>query len=281
MRIVRAARILGPRRPVPCVPVLRALLSTAILALAVACARPALPAPLGLVDWPGRDARPVVLDVDLRIEFDRDLAPGLRAGAVSLKVAGSDESAVFDHEVVGRFLVLRPRLPRLPDLSDGGLRPGQVYELLILGLPRLAAASAKDGGILESTLAVRFRTLAASDPSCLAGSGLPGGPLRVLAGGEAAKNLPLREDGTARVLLSGPVDPRTLSPATLRANSPPAAERPVPIRLARNDRAGAELELIVGELRGWAELQLPAGLEGMGGRPLFEADRRLGLRGGP
>lgn len=283
MRIVRAARILEPRRPglFWADGMLRPLLLAAVLGLAAGCARPVPPAPLSLLDWPGRDARPVVLDAELRLEFDRELAPGLRAGAVSLKADGSDETAAFSYEVVGRFVVLRPRLPCRPDLADGGLRPDAVYELLLLGLPRLAALTAQDGGILESTVAVRFRTLAASDPSCLAGDGLPDGPLRVLAGGEALKSVPLGADGTVRVVLSGAVDPRSLAPAMLLANSPAVEARAVPMRLSRNERAGAELALDVGELHGWSELQLPAGLEGMGGRPLFEADRRLGIRAGP
>ncbi|RMH02030.1 MAG: hypothetical protein D6702_09665 [Planctomycetota bacterium] len=249
-----------------------------LLSLLPACSGASEPGSLRLLDWPGRDGRPVALDAPLRLEFDRPLASGLRRGAWSLSAEDGREARVRA-EVAGRFLVLHPALPCRPDLEDAGLAPGRAWRLELVGLPRLAAVGAADGSILERTVRLVFRTAAADDPAALAGSAAGPEELRLLSLGAAGRNLEVRADGTVVLDLSGPVDPRTLAPAELTPPAGSGPSRQVPLELIENRRDGSRLRLRVGLWSGWRRLELPDRLEGIGGRPLRPADRRLGLRG--
>ncbi|MBC8327528.1 MAG: hypothetical protein ISR76_06220 [Planctomycetes bacterium] len=251
-----------------------------ILALS-GCSEVAEDPGLHAVSWPGSDGRPVVLNADLRVEFDRPLAPGLRAGAFHLFDFTSGEPVAAELEVAGRFLVFRPALPLSADLADGGLLPGRDYGIDLCGVPRLAAVAGRDGSVLVGTQRIRFRTLSAADPGALVAMDGGDEPLRVLPIGTANKHLVVQADGTVRFFLSGPVDPRTLAPARLLTSEGASKVEEVPLRLLSNSPAGSEIEAQVGLWTGWRRLELPGGLEGMGGRRLVETDRLLGLRGGP
>ncbi len=232
---------------------------------------------LRLLDWPGRDGGRVVLNAELRVEFDRALVDGLRHGACRLVDEATGTPVEAEREVVGRFLVFRPALPKAPDLLDGGLRPGTAYALELRGVPRLAAVLAADGSALVGDRLLRFETLSASDPGALVAWTEASQPLRIRPAPSGARGFEVGEDGVLRLQVTGPVDPRSLADAVLR--SPDGEARPVPVGLGRNEEDRAELTIPVGVWGGWRELELPAGLEGFGGRPLFDSDRRLGLRG--
>jgi len=254
-----------------------------LLALAAGCLGQDDEAGLRPVDWPGRDGQAVVLNAELRVEFDRPLALGLRAGACRLFELDTGEGVNAGLEVVGRFLIFRPALPLRADLSDGGLAPDCDYGIDLHGVPRLAAVVGEDGAALTGTRRIQFRTLPAAEPGALVALDGGGEALRVLPLGTANKHFDVRADGTVRILLTGPVDPRTLEGARLASNEAGgagAAPVPVALRLLRNAPDQAEIEANVGRWAGWRRLELPPGLEGFGGKPLQPSDRSLGLRGG-
>ena len=254
-----------------------------LLALAAGCLGQDDEAGLRPVDWPGRDGQAVVLNAELRVEFDRPLALGLRAGACRLFELDTGEGVNAGLEVVGRFLIFRPALPLRADLSDGGLAPDCDYGIDLHGVPRLAAVVGEDGAALTGTRRIQFRTLPAAEPGALVALDGGGEALRVLPLGTANKHFDVRADGTVRILLTGPVDPRTLEGARLASNEAGgarAAPGPVALRLLRHAPPHAEIEANVGRWAGWRRLELPPGLEGFGGKPLQPSDRSLGLRGG-
>ena len=237
-----------------------------------------------VVDWPGREGLPVVLDQPLRLEFDRELASNLRAGAVVLQRADGSRTERLAMEVNGRFLTLRPRLPLVADLSDGSLQPGARYRLLVRGAPHLAAVSGKGPSILVGDRALPFETVARDDPDALAGSGRTDAFLRLQLPDPELGLTPqatVPEDGLLELPLNLPVDPRTLVEPALLLRLPFTEEQPLTVRLRRNDRRGAALLLDVGRWEGWAVLELPRGLEGIGGIPLLESHRKLRLQASP
>ncbi len=267
---LRPGRPSGRQRSLP--------LASLLLLVLGACGEPAATDALELLDWPGRDGERVVLNAELRVEFDRPLASGLRAGSCALFEWESGRAVEAEFEVVGRFLLFRPALPTQPDLSDGGLAPDRSYGIDLHGVPRLAAITGQDGSSLRGSRRLRFHTLGAEHLGALVALQAGDPWLRVLAGGDNLNQLEVRRDGTVRFRLSGPVDPRTLSPATVeRADGERTS---VSLELVRNEADQAEIQVQVGRWPGWRQLVLPAGLEGMGGRALHESDRRLGVRGG-
>jgi len=248
-----------------------------LLLASLACSREDASSVLNPVHWPGQDGTPVGLDQALVVEFDHPLRPGLRTGCFSLRTEAGEECPPLDFEVVKRQLVLHPRLPRQSDLQDGTLHAGTRYQLLLRGFPHLAGLTSADGLPLVGDRLIRFETLPAGAPEALAGDGTGGMPLR-LAFSIQGGVLPVDPDGIMRIPVRHGIDPRSLShPARLQRRG--LSPEMVPLSLGENLPDRALLEVHVGQWSGIATLELPAGLEGLGGRRFLQGDRLLRLRG--
>ncbi|HEX9794121.1 MAG TPA: hypothetical protein VGC54_09090 [Planctomycetota bacterium] len=257
----------------------------AALALAVltplACERATPYASLRIVEGPGSDGRALALDQPLRVEFDRPLPAAMRAGAFAILDAAGAPREAASHEVAGRYLMIHPRLPRRPDLSDGTLRPGAHYRLILRGVPHLVAVRSPEGAALIGDRVLEFETLPRDDPAALVG-GVPSrdGLRLLLPGGGIPPLAVVGGDGMVELPLSGPLDPRTLlAPARLLQPGGGAVE--APLELAVNSAAGSLLRVHVPQWGPGAVLELPEGLEGPGGVRLSAAMRRIRLRGAP
>jgi len=219
----------------------------------------------------------VGLDQALVVEFDHPLKPGLRTGCFSLQTEAGQDCPPLDFEVVQSQLVLHPRLPRQADLQDGTLHAGTRYRLLLRGFPHLAGLTSADGLAMVGDRLIRFETLPAGAPEALAGDGTGGMPLR-LALSLQGRVIPVDPDGFMRIPVRHGIDPRSLShPARLQRGGHPS--QMVPITLGENLPGRALLEVHVGQWSGIATLELPAELEGLGGRRLLQGERFLRLRG--
>lgn len=241
-----------------------------------ACGTQETSAPLQVVSWSGDDGRPVALDQILKVEFDRPLAGPVRASSVELVDEGDFPLPGISLTVVGRWLHLTPRLPLRADLSDGSLAPDRSYGIHLHGLPWLRALSSADGRILPQDLILRFRTVDAESSGALAGLGVESSALR-LVGPVGREPLAFRSDQPVLLSFTRGLDPRSLRhPAAWQAQGGAAAEE-VSLRLVDNRYDGAVVEVLLGDWEGWGILELPPGIEGLGGWPLPEGDRKLQL----
>ena len=105
--------------------------------------------------------RPVV------VQFS-DLVDPASVGADTVQVRRGPNFAVQapgSYEVRGPFVVFRPRLPSLPDLSDAGFQGNTDYRLVIPGIPATATVLRDDGKPLSRTYVASFHT--AVDPNFL------------------------------------------------------------------------------------------------------------------
>lgn len=241
-----------------------------------ACSESAAPEPLKVVSWTGEDGKPVALDQLLKVEFDRPLAKPLRASAVQLLDEGNHPVAGIEMQVVGRWLQLQPSLPLQPDLRGGSLEPGATYAIHLHGLPWLRALTAEDGQRLSEDLALRFSTAEADFAGALTGRGHEPLPLRI-EGSHGREPLAFLPGEPILLHFSRGLDPRSLQqPAWWRPQGQGdaiAAE----MRLVSNHFDDAVVEVILEDWQGWGVLELPAGIEDLGGRPLPESGRLLHL----
>lgn len=232
--------------------------------------------PLQLLSWTGNDQQPVALDQVLKIEFNQALAKPVRAS--SLQLVDEDHQPVENvtATVVGRWVYLTPVLPKQADLEDGSLKPGQNYGIRLHGLPWLRALASADGQLLQKDLVLPFVTASAASPGALAGRGVESSGLRLDRPGGPE---PLTFRGEERVILffTRGLDPRSVAqPARWLAQGQQDVVD-VTLRLVENEIDGAKLEVLLPEWRGSGALELPPGVEGLGGWPLPESDRILHL----
>lgn len=250
--------------------------------LILACVPAADPAPLKLVDWPGRNGVEVLLDAPLRFEFDAPLALDTRPGCLQIRIQGVAEPLSFARvSVVGPMLLVNPRLPLRAKLEDGSLPAGSILEAELFGLPKLSALRGQQGNVLVRSVQVQFRTRSAADPDALGGAAPPVDLLHLQLPGSTLRRprAQVEVDGTVRLPVDQPMDPRSLSPATLQfANG---QSRQVLLRLASNLPQGAILETYVGSWSGFAVLELPTTLAGIGGALLAPRDLSVGLLNEP
>ena len=241
-----------------------------------ACTQEAIPEPLMIVSWSGQDGKPVALDQVLKVEFDRSLAQPLRGSAVELLDEGEHPVDGVSISVVGRWIYLSPSLPLHSDLTGGSLAPGATYAMRIYGLPWLRAVTAEDGQRLPQDVALRFVTASVESPGALAGRGVDSSTLQLKA---PSGREPLAFPEGAPVLLefTRGLDPRSLTEPALWRLQGQGEGVPVQLQLRQNRFDGAVLEVGLDSWVGWGVLELPEGMEGLGGWPLPQGDRLLRL----
>jgi hypothetical protein len=133
-------------------------LGTAGLFTAGCLERPAEERPLELLRFRQIDGRNVCLNEDLDFFFSDELD---RTSITQESVRISDEQG---HSVEGAFrlrekvLSFQPELPRAGDLSDGGLKPGSRYRVVLGGFPRPDGIRSRTGTLLSATLVLSFET---------------------------------------------------------------------------------------------------------------------------
>ena len=255
----------------------RLLLLPLVLVTSFGCGKAALD-PLVVVGWSAADGAPIPLEQTLRIEFSAALSPQLRSGAVWLTDTNGIVVGDYQLEVAGSFLSLIPRLPTRVDLSDAGFPPSRELRLHLRGLPALGAISSSHGEVLVGDQVLAFRTLSAQHPDALLGGAGGERYLRlIIPGGGIGNHVVIPPHGTLMVQCSGPIDPRSLrEPAQLRTIG---AQQPrlIPLTLASNSVQDTVLVGEIGQLEGWAVLEMPTALCGLGGAPLLDSHRQLRL----
>lgn len=251
------------------------------LVFSSSCGTQELETPLEVLSWSGGDGTRVHLDQVLKVEFNQALATPFRNSSVELLDEGGHPVEGIQVMVVGRWLHLTPRLPLRSDLADGSLAPDRSYGIRLYGLPWLRALASSSGNVLSKDLMLRFHTFDALSPGALAGLGVESSSLR-LQGPVGREPWSFEVGHPVSLPFSRGLDPRTL---TRLATWRPRGElpgRPVALHLVENRFDGAVLEVQMGDWNGWGVLELPEGIEGLGGWPLPEGDRSLHLvqRGG-
>src|SRR5262249_20357239 len=128
-----------PRRPLSCARMGRGTVALGALAagaLLAACWGELQPETLELLDFRQNELSSVALNEELVFHFSARLDPSS---------VTSDSVRIFDDEdreargvrtVQRNSLHFQPALPCASDLSDGGLRPGRAYRVVLGGFPR-------------------------------------------------------------------------------------------------------------------------------------------------
>lgn len=100
----------------------------------------------------------VALNEELLFHFSADLDRG-SITSDSLRVLDEQGREVAGERTVrGSALSFLPALPCASDLSDGGLRPGADYRVVLGGFPRPDGIRSKAGALLSATLLLSFST---------------------------------------------------------------------------------------------------------------------------
>lgn len=143
-----------------------------------------------------------------------------------------------------------PDLPRAPDLSDGGLRPGTGYSAILGGFPRPDGIRSREGALLSATLILSFRTAEREGPHPLFLSFSGPKPLLPVAlelGPEDPIRLECREALNPATVSAGDFELRPHRGPLLRdpLHRDKGETEPVPLEavLAVNTRERAVLEL--------------------------------------
>ena len=247
-----------------------------LLVLSTSCSGRESSPPLAVISWTGEDQQPVALDQVLKIEFNQALANPMRASSLQVFDEGHHLVENMTAKVVGRWIYITPALPKNPTLTDGSLLPSHSYGIQLNGLPWLRALAAIDGNLLEKDLILRFRSADADSPGALAGRGVESSGLR-LEGPGGREPLVFRPDEKVLLHFTRGMDPRSLAaPARWRVQGQPE-EVNVVLRLVENRIDGSVLEVMLEDWRGAGALELPAGIEGLGGWPFPESDRVIHL----
>ncbi|MHC4380495.1 MAG: hypothetical protein ACYSU1_05335, partial [Planctomycetota bacterium] len=250
--------------------------SVLLLGVLAACGKEEVSDPLEVLSWSGSDGSLVSMDHVLKVEFNQALATPFRSSCVELLDEREHVIEGVEVAVIGRWLHLTPRLPLRADLEDGSLSPDRSYTIRLYGLPWLRALSSVQGNVLERDRFLGFRTLSAQSPGALTGLGVESSSLRLL--GPTGMESWSFEVGHPVILpFSRGLDPRTLSLDATWRDQGAGEGRAVGIQLVENRFDGASLEVLLGEWRGWGVLELPEGIEGLGGWPLPVGDRSLRL----
>jgi diadenosine tetraphosphatase ApaH/serine/threonine PP2A family protein phosphatase len=237
-------RYLAPVSP------LRRAPSLGLSALAlVLCACPAAEGePVRFVHLTQMSPRPdrrvgVYLNEPLEFNFSADVDPSsvtMESILVRDVVSGAPASGYF--EVTGRQVVFLPTLGRERDLSDGGLRPGTRYEILIRGFPVLDGLRSVEGWPLAASGLFHLETAQVTEPrGQMFEDNTPesGDPLYTAPG-------PYSGEESLLVRCDEPLDPSTLVDGEFVLIPQRASDESIPLdlRLVSNSRdGGAELEL--------------------------------------
>ena len=122
---------------------------------------------LTLIDVSVGEFDGVPLNEIIEFEFSTDLDPDtVRPDTIQIRQGpnwGKQVPGYF--KVEGRFVKFYPRLPMLPDLSDGGLQPASDYKITLPGNPKVATVRSATNDRLKKQFVSTFRTAAAGDPN--------------------------------------------------------------------------------------------------------------------
>jgi hypothetical protein len=183
---------------------LRSLPIAAALLATAGCTRGA---PLELLRYDAGPAGGARLNEPIVLAFSSPIDPGsVRAESVRVVRAGDGAAVPGRLTVAAASVTFAPKLACRPDLSDGGLHPGERYRVEVPGLPRLACVRSLDGALLDGGVSFEFATVAAACNAPAAELFVDPSP------GVRPRFEPsvLLADGRARLRFSKPLDPRTV-----------------------------------------------------------------------
>ena len=122
---------------------------------------------LVLIDVSVGDFDGVPLNEIIEFEFSDVLDPDtVRPDTIQIRLGPNwGKQVPGDYQVDGRFVYFYPRLPVLPDLSDGGLQPASDYRITLPGQPKVATVRSAGNDRLKKKFVESFRTAAAGDPN--------------------------------------------------------------------------------------------------------------------
>ena len=199
---------------------------------------------LGLLEFRQMDFDSVALNEELLFYFSSDLDRS-SVTADSVRILDSQGRVVAGHRSVrGNTLSFLPELPCAADLSDGGLRPGSEYRVVLGGFPRPDGIRADSGALLSASLVLSFRTAEIGGPSPLFLDPFLG-PFALRPIGKRSKPIEL-EDGVLVLEYGEALDPSSVPGCRFELSRfPPGATAPEPIpvmvRLIENRRERALL----------------------------------------
>lgn len=215
----------------------------------------------------------VFLNERFSFHFSADVDPAsVTKESVQIRAAVGGARAKGHFEVQGSQVLFKPELGEARDLSDGGLKPGTRYEVLVRGFPALDGLRSTEGWPLAASGAFQFETARFTEPKeQLFGDDSPerGDPLHL----QRQEYL-----GEESLLLrcTEPLDPSTLVDGefVLRPQEAPTESIPLDPLLDSNTREdGALLMLRPRRLLGPGvyRLQAPAGasIRDFAGNPVW------------
>ena len=136
---------------------------------------------LRLLEFRQLDFDAVALNEELLFYFSSDLERSSVTDE-SVRVLDPEGREVRgEHSVRGNALSFRPALPKEPDLSDGGFRPGLRYQVRLGGFPRPDGLRSKSGAVLSASLLLNFKTVEVGQGPLFLDPGR--GPFRLLPRG--------------------------------------------------------------------------------------------------
>jgi hypothetical protein len=199
-----------------------------------------------LLEFRQKDFEAVALNEELLFYFSSDVD---RSSITSDSVRILDDQG---REVTGTRSLRRdalsflPELPCTSDLSDGGLRPGREYRVVLGGFPRPDGIRSVSGALLSASLVLRFQTAEIGGENPLFLDPFLG-PFPLLPLGKRSGSIEL-EDGVLVLEYGEALDPSSVPGCRFELSRfPPEAKEPQPIpvsvRLIENRRNRALLLL--------------------------------------
>ncbi len=214
--------------------------------------------PLELLDFRQSDFDSVGLNEELSFYFSEDIERS-SVTSESVRILGPRGRVVTGKRVVrGNALSFLPDLPCESDLSDGALRPGERYRVILGGFPRPDGLRSESGAGLSASLLLGFRTAEVGGTSPLFLDPFTG-PFPLLPRGKRSTPIEL-EDGILMLECAEALDPSSVPAARFELlHFPAGASEPAVIALRAR---------LIENLRDHAELLLEPSEEGSGGRRL-------------
>jgi hypothetical protein len=210
---------------------------------------------LRLLEFRQRDLDSVALNEELALFFSSPLDPS-SVTSDSVRVLDEDgREARGERRVRGNALSFLPALPCARDLSDGGLRPGHAYRIVLGGFPRPDGIRSSSGVLLSAGLVLTFRTAEiGSSPLFLDPYR---GPFRLQPRGRRTQ----LEDGSLVLEYGEPLDPTSVPGCRFELTPGSRELEPLPTvaRLIENRRDGAALRIELADPNHPGATTLPPG----------------------
>lgn len=199
---------------------------------------------LRLLEFRQKDFEAVALNEELLFYFSADVD---RSSVTSDSVRILDDQGrevAGTRSLRGNALSFLPELPCASDLSDGGLRPGREYRVVLGGFPRPDGIRSVSGVLLSASLVLRFQTAEVGGENPLFLDPFLG-PFPLLPLGKRSGSIEL-EEGVLVLEYGEALDPSSVPACRFELSRfPPGAEEPQPIpvsvRLIENRRNRALL----------------------------------------